>query len=77
MYQYLALISLRDSHPLPTRHSREPIGGFSSHFCISVSVLPFPYFGFRFSLFHLPHVGMSYEHLRVARVSSLASANFR
>ena len=25
-----------------------------SHFRISVSVLPFPYFGFRFSVFHLP-----------------------
>ena len=54
MYQYLALTSLRDSHPLPTRHIREPIGGFSSHFRISVSVLPFPYFRFRFSVFHLP-----------------------
>ena len=42
MYQYLALTLLRDSHSLPTRHIREPIGGFSSHFCISVSVLWFP-----------------------------------
>ena len=50
-YQYLAL---RDSHPLPTRHIHEPIGGSSSHFRISVSVLPFPYFRFRFSVFHLP-----------------------
>ena len=43
MYQYLALTSLRDSHPLPTRHIREPIGGFSSHFRISFSVLRFPF----------------------------------
>ena len=43
MYQYLALTLLRDSHSLPTRHIREPIGGFSSHFCISVSVLRFPF----------------------------------
>jgi len=52
MYQYLALTSLRDSHRLPTRHIRQPgnIGGFSSHFRISVSVLPFPHF----SVFHLP-----------------------
>ena len=54
MYQYFALTSLRDSHPLPARHIREPIGGFSSHFRISVSVLPFPYFSFCFSVFHLP-----------------------
>ena len=54
IYQYLALTSLRDSHPLPTRHICEPIGGFSSHFCISISVLPFRYFGFSFSVFHLP-----------------------
>ena len=54
MHQYLALTLPRDSHPLPTRHICELIGGFSSHFRISVSVLPFPYFGFRFSVFHLP-----------------------
>ena len=44
MYQYLALTSLRDTHPLP------PTGDFSSHFRISVSVLRFPHF----SVFHLP-----------------------
>ena len=49
MYHYLVLTLLRDSHPLPTRHIRELIGGFSSHFRISVSVLRFP-----FSVFHLP-----------------------
>ena len=49
MYQYLALTSLRDSHPLPTRHIREPIDGFSSEslpyfrFRTSVSVLPFSF----------------------------------
>ena len=48
MYQYLALISLRDSHSLPTRHIREPGTDkwlfFSlPYFCfrISVSVLAF------------------------------------
>ena len=54
MYQYLVLTSLRDGHPLPTRHIREPMGGFSSHFHISLSALPFLYFSFRFSVFHLP-----------------------
>ena len=53
MYQCLALTSLRDSHPLPTRHSREsvmhwtPIGDFPSHFVLRfrtlVSALRFPH----------------------------------
>ena len=56
MYQYLALTSLRDGHPLPTRHIREPGTDrrlfFSlPYFRTSVSVLRFPYFGFRTSAF--------------------------
>ena len=57
MYQYLALTSLRDSHPLPTRHIREPGNVRRLFFSLpyfrfrtSVSVLRFPHF----SIFHLP-----------------------
>ena len=53
MYQYLALTSLRDSHRLPTRHIREPGNVRRLFFSLPyfVSVLPFPYFGFRTSAF--------------------------
>ena len=53
MYQYLALTSLRDSQRLPTRHIREPgnIRRFFFSLLYFVSVLPFPYFGFRTSAF--------------------------
>ena len=52
MYQYLALTSLRDSHRLPTRHIREPGNVRRLFFSLPyfVSVLPFPYFGFRTSV---------------------------
>ena len=46
MYHYLALTSLRDNHPMPTRHIREPGADrrlFFSHFRTSVSVLRFPF----------------------------------
>ena len=69
MCQCLALTSLRDSHPLPTRHNRESvrrktqIGGFSSDFRTSVFVLWFPYFRLRTSVYVLPFPYFSVFHL--------------
>ena len=66
MYQYLALTSLRDSHPLPTRHIRER--GIDRRFFFTslpyfrFRASAFPYFGFRFSVFHFP-LHISYEIL--------------
>ena len=63
MYQYLALTSLRDSHPFPTRHIREPgtdrrlfFTLLYFHFRTSVSILRF----LHFSVFHLPHSNVQF-----------------
>ena len=48
MYQYLALTSLRGSHPLPTRNIRQS-GPRQATFLLT-SVFPFPYFRFRTSV---------------------------
>ena len=64
MYQYLALTSLRDSHPLPTRHIHQP--GHRQAAFLLTSVFPFPYFRFRTSVsalqcFPLAHSGFCFD----------------
>ena len=71
MYQYLALTSLRDSRPLPTRHIRE-LGTYRQ----LTSILPFPYFRFHFSVFHLAYrFGGLSEKFGIIRLKSALTRN--